>query len=155
MRSIGCWRSRSLPLWLPVLLGALLAVLAVPHGYAQPAQTAAPPASPNAANSPLTVLTTSYVRPGCEARFEAALRDTLKEDSTIAGHPSIEFLRPDNPNNQAYTVIARFDRPGDYLQWLDSPQRAAFIKRMTPMIDGPPQYRTRSHPPLSRHNALI
>ena len=98
----------------PLALSAfcLLAVPAAGAPHAQPAEGAAP--APRIADAPLTVAVTRYVRPGCEVRFEALIRETFQSGDLLAGRISTEFLPPAEPNSHAYTVIYRFNGTAQY-----------------------------------------
>jgi antibiotic biosynthesis monooxygenase (ABM) superfamily enzyme len=115
-----------------------LAVAAAGDVQAQPARPE------GAADAPLTVVVTRYVRPGCEARFEALLHDTFQDGDPVAGRLRAEFLRPAEPDSHAYTVIYRFDRLSEYAEWLKSPERTVWLDRSAPLIDGPPQFQYRT-----------
>ena len=115
------------------------------HLHAEPADRTAPSApAGGAVASPVTVVATHYVKPGCGAAFEALIDETFAHSSTIAGNPSADIVRPGEPNSHAYIVIIKFDRTSDYRHWLESPERTAFYDRAVQLVDGPPQPQLRS-----------
>lgn len=143
MRPGSAQRRAAWAVWLAVSAGGPLALPA--SGHAESVGVAAPSVhAGGVAESPLTVVVTRNVRPGCEARFEALIHDTFQSGDPVAGRISTEFLRPAEPNSHAYTVIYRFDRVSQYGQWLQSPERAVWLDRSAQLVDGPPQFQYRS-----------
>jgi hypothetical protein len=132
-------------LWLALSAGGLLTVTAPGHLHAEPAASAAPSApTGGAAESPVTVVATHYVKPGCKTAFETLINETFEHNRGIAGDPSAAIVQPSQPNSRAYTVIVRFNRTTDYRRWLDSPERAVFFDRVEQLADGPPNPQLRS-----------
>jgi len=58
----------------------------------------------------LTVVVTRVIKPGCEAAFEAAMKEFIAIAWTFPGHLGMQMLRPAGSDTRGeYTVIARFD----------------------------------------------
>lgn len=129
--------------WLALAAAIVLAAAGPLH--AEPAGgPAAPVRAGSSGDSPITFVVTRYIRPGCEARFEALIHDQFRDGVKVPGNPTAEFLRPPEPDSHAYTTIFRFDRVADYRQWLESPERQEWLARSAPLSDGPPQFQYRS-----------
>ncbi len=110
MQAGSAHRCAAWAMWLAVSAGGLLVGPTAGH-----AETAAPSVHAGVGrDSPLTVAVTRQVRPGCEARFEALIRETFQDGDPVAGRISAEFLPPSEPNSHAYTVIYRFNGTGQY-----------------------------------------
>ena len=108
--------------WLALPVAGMIAVAAAGHLHAEPADSATRPVgSASSGASPITFVVTRYIRPGCEARFEALIHDLFRHDLNIPGSPTADFLRPPEPGSHAYTTIIRFDSVSDYRAWLESP----------------------------------
>lgn len=131
--------------WLALSACGLVALAAAGHVHAEQAASTIPSAgSASGVNLPITFIVTRYVKPGCEARFEAMIDDLFRNGMKIPGNPTAEFLRPPEPGSHAYTTIIRFDRVSDYRQWLASPQRQEWLARAEPLSEGAPQIQERS-----------
>jgi antibiotic biosynthesis monooxygenase (ABM) superfamily enzyme len=57
---------------------------------------------------PLTVVVRRRVRPGFEARFEAAMQEFIRFALSSPGHLGIYVLRPEPGGPHEYTVVDRF-----------------------------------------------
>ncbi len=131
--------------WLALPVAGIIAVAAAGQLHAEPADGATPSGVAGSSDgSPITFVVTRYIRPGCEARFEALIHDLFSHDIKIPGGPTAEFLRPPEPDSHAYTTIIRFDRVSDYREWLESPERREWLDRSAPLSEGPPQFQERS-----------
>ena len=131
--------------WLALSVAGMIAVAAAGPLHAEPADGAVPPVvTGSSVASPVTFVVTRYIRPGCEARYEALIHDLFRHNIEIPGNPTADFLRPPEPTSHAYTTIIRFDRVSDYRDWLESPQRQEWLARSAPFSDGPPQFQARS-----------
>ncbi len=121
----------------------MIALVAAGQLHAEPADGTVPPAG-TGANAPVAFVVTRYIRPGCEARFEALTHELFPKGTRIPGNPTADFVRPPEPTSHAYTTIIRFDHVSDYQHWLESPERQDWLARSAPLSEGPPQYQTRS-----------
>ena len=131
--------------WLALPVAGMIVVAAAGPLHAEPADSAPrPAASGNNGELPITFVVTRYIRPGCEARFEALIHDLFRHDLKIPGNPTADFLRPPEPGSHAYTTIIRFDRVSDYREWLESPGRQEWLARSAPLSEGPPEFQERS-----------
>ena len=108
--------------------------------HAEPAGSVAPSVPTGAApESPVTVVATHYVKPGCGAAFEALIDDTFVQSRAVVGDASVAIVRPSQPSSNTYTIIINFDRNSDYRRWLDLPQRTVFVDRLEQIVNGPPE----------------
>ena len=84
---------------------------------------------------PVTLVVRRRVRPGQEEAFESlvsGISDTLLR---WPGHLGTGVVRP-VPGQHEYTMVVRFDDTANAASWEDSPERAEWLQRMAPLLDG-------------------
>lgn len=143
MRSafIGKFITRGSALVVGLALALLVTVAAPPSG----AQAQAPPSvQAGAGDGPVTVVVTRFVKRGCEAAFEEAWRQMLPVRAAFPGHLGSDILQPSGPFDSAYHMLFRFDSVSHYRAWERSPERAAWLPRLTALTSGEPRYQYES-----------
>ncbi len=93
-----------------------------------------------AADPPITVVVTRYVKRGCEVRFEKLWRDMVPVRNAFPGHLGSDFIVPVSPGDSSYHMLYRFDNASHYQAWVQSPERAAWLHQLDEMTLGAPQY---------------
>jgi antibiotic biosynthesis monooxygenase (ABM) superfamily enzyme len=85
----------------------------------------------------VTTTITRRVKPGHEPFYESFLEGIIAAASRIPGYQGVEVFRPESAAVGEYRVVYRFDS-GEHLRaWLDSDERAAWLERAEPHVDGP------------------
>ncbi|MCW3098253.1 MAG: hypothetical protein JWL77_3871, partial [Chthonomonadaceae bacterium] len=77
-------------------------------------------ALPSDTDPPVTVYISRQVRPGCEARFEAIMRDVLRAAQNWPGHMGASVFRPTDARHPEYRVVFKFDRMSTLQAWEES-----------------------------------
>jgi uncharacterized protein len=86
---------------------------------------------------PVTTTVTRRVKPGHEEAYEDFLIGINHAASRFPGHLGVEVFRPTDARHGEYRVVYRFDSPSHLLNWLDSGERAAWLRRADPHVAGP------------------
>jgi uncharacterized protein len=76
------------------------------------------------------------IKPGCEAAFEAAMREFAAICSAWPGHQELRFLK-DNSNPGAYTVVTSYVDEASRRAFTSSPVYQEWMERLAPLSDGP------------------
>jgi antibiotic biosynthesis monooxygenase (ABM) superfamily enzyme len=84
---------------------------------------------------PVNLLVRRRIRPGREAEYEALLTEATARLAGLPGHRGTGVIRP-APGEREYTLLARFDNLASAAGWELSPERAAWLARVDPLIDG-------------------
>lgn len=84
---------------------------------------------------PVNLIVRRRIRPGREAEFEALLAEAIARLSRLPGHRGTGVIRP-TPGEREYTLLARFDTVTSAANWELSPERAEWLSRVEPLIDG-------------------
>lgn len=81
----------------------------------------------------VTLVITHRLAPGQEAAYEAWLKRIMPEAANFTGHLGVNVIRPSG-NEQAYTVLVRFDNLDNLSQWVNSPLRKRYIEEVSPLL---------------------
>ena len=100
-----------------------------------PARTGFAPSLDN--DPPVTVYISRQVRPGCEARFEAVMRELLRAACDAPGHMGASVFRPTDAAHPEYRVVFKFDRMSTLQAWEESAERRAYLERMEDLLVAP------------------
>ena len=87
---------------------------------------------------PVTTTVTQRVIPGHEAAYEQFLEGIIGAASQSPGYLGTDVFRPDGDGGE-YRVIYRFERSEELRRWLDSSERADWLRQAEPHVDGPMQ----------------
>lgn len=101
-------------------------------GLATPVEIAEPP--PTSAEHGATAVITHRVAPQHQRAYDAWLSDIGAVCRAWPGHLDWQIVRPIPELTETYTVVIRFDTREHLQGWLESPERAAFIDRVRPML---------------------
>src|SRR5262245_16282302 len=85
---------------------------------------------------PVTATVTRRVKPGHEAAYEEFLAGIGGAARAFPGYLGEEVFRPAGAGWE-YQMVYRFDSPAHLRAWLDSAERAAWLKRAEPHVAGP------------------
>ncbi len=86
---------------------------------------------------PVTVYISRQVRPGCESRFEAVMRELLRAVQDAPGHMGASVFRPVDAKHPEYRVVFKFDRMSALQAWEDSAERHACLEQMEDLLVAP------------------
>ncbi len=86
---------------------------------------------------PVTVYISRKVRPGCEARFEAVMRELLHAAQDAPGYMGASVFRPVDAKHPEYRVVFKFDRMRTLQAWEESPERHAYLALMEDLLVAP------------------
>jgi antibiotic biosynthesis monooxygenase (ABM) superfamily enzyme len=91
---------------------------------------------------PVTVTVARRVKPGMEAEYEAWIREVIQAVNHFAGHLGMHVLRPPMDANgkplrqpAEYVLIFKFDSWEHLKAWEFSPERAAWLEKMRPLVE--------------------
>ena len=90
----------------------------------------------------VTWVITHQVRPDQREGFEEWVSGIAADASEYEGSQGLTVLRPSEPTDTEYVVIARFATYEDLKRWEGSPERANWIARLEPLVAHAPTYRT-------------
>jgi uncharacterized protein len=85
---------------------------------------------------PVTVSIARRVRPGREADYEAWVSGVTNVVAGFPGYQGASVLRPAAATDDAYVVIYRFGSYGQCQAWERSAERAEWIGRLGPLVEG-------------------
>ncbi|AWT36540.1 antibiotic biosynthesis monooxygenase [Deinococcus arenae] len=85
-------------------------------------------------SDPVSLVVRRRIRPGQEAAYEALLAEANALLARLPGHRGTGVIRP-APGEQEYTLLARFDTLTSAAAWELSPERAAWLERIAPLVD--------------------
>lgn len=74
------------------------------------------------------------VRPGREADFEEWLHGLIEVALGFAGHQGVSVIRPEPGGPGDYVIVFSFDSDEHLAAWMDSPERAALVAKVEPMM---------------------
>ncbi|WP_413502903.1 antibiotic biosynthesis monooxygenase [Serratia proteamaculans] len=81
----------------------------------------------------VTLVITHRLAPGQEPAYEAWLKRIMPEAANFPGHLGVNVIRPTG-NEQAYTVLVRFDNLDNLYLWINSPLRKSYIAEVSPLL---------------------
>jgi len=92
---------------------------------------------------PIHVAITRRVRPGCEAEFQAALRDFFHSSFARSGVIGATLLvPPPDSNSREYGVLRTFSDEAERDEFYASPLFQAWERQARQLTEGEPEYRT-------------
>jgi antibiotic biosynthesis monooxygenase (ABM) superfamily enzyme len=77
----------------------------------------------------MTATVTRRIEPGHEAAYEEFLADISRTAKGFHGYLGEEVFRPASGEGGEYQIVYRFDSTAHLRRWLDSNERAAWLKR--------------------------
>ena len=89
---------------------------------------------PRLGADPVTVTVERAVVPGREAEFEAWATDVQTSLATFPGFLGAGVLRPAPDGERRYQIVFRFTDPVSLRRWERSPERAACLERLEPLV---------------------
>ena len=81
----------------------------------------------------VTLVITHRLAPGNEQAYEAWLNRIMPDAAGFTGHLGVNVIRPAG-DEQAYTVLVRFDNLDNLYRWIHSPLRKQYIEEVTPLL---------------------
>ncbi|HGM5269096.1 TPA: antibiotic biosynthesis monooxygenase [Serratia marcescens] len=81
----------------------------------------------------VTLVITHRLAPGNEQSYEAWLNRIMPDAAGFPGHLGVNVIRPSG-DEQAYTVLVRFDNLDNLYRWIHSPLRKQYIEEVTPLL---------------------
>ena len=78
----------------------------------------------------VTLVITHRLAPGNEQAYEARLNHIMPDAAGFTGHLGVNVIRPAG-DEQAYTVLVRFDNLDNLYRWIHSPLRKQYIEEVT------------------------
>ncbi|MEM7760616.1 MAG: hypothetical protein AAF298_21160 [Cyanobacteria bacterium P01_A01_bin.40] len=78
---------------------------------------------------PVTVVISRRVKPGCNKAFEKFISGITASAMTFDGHLGTNVFRPNNPKNNEYKIIFKFDRASNLKIWEESECRRQWLAR--------------------------
>lgn len=85
------------------------------------------------AESGVTLVIEHCLADGAAPRYEAWLDEIIPVAKRFAGHQGIDIVRPAE-GQRRYTLVLRFATADKLRAWLDSPERAALVARIAPLL---------------------
>ncbi len=79
-------------------------------------------------------------KPGCAPAYEALIAAMFAEARAFPGYQAAELIPPATPGGE-YQIVQRFATTADLERWNDSPERAAWMERLSAVAEGEPEYR--------------
>ncbi|MEM8674278.1 MAG: hypothetical protein AAGF83_10450 [Cyanobacteria bacterium P01_G01_bin.67] len=78
---------------------------------------------------PVTVVISRRVKPRCNKAFEKFISGITASAMTFEGHLGTNVFRPNNPKNNEYKIIFKFDRASNLKIWEESECRRQWLAR--------------------------
>jgi len=94
--------------------------------------------SGNTQDSPVTVVISRRVKPGCEAKFEAFLAGVTTTCGQFPGYLGSSIFRPASADDPEYRVAFKFDRLSNLRRWESSEERQTWFAQAAELTDRPP-----------------
>lgn len=85
------------------------------------------------ARSGVTLVIEHCLVAGAAPRYEAWLAEIIPAARRFDGHQGVDIVRP-GPDRHRYTLVLRFATSDQLRAWLASPERAALIARIEPLL---------------------
>ena len=79
-------------------------------------------------------------KPGCGPAYEALVRAMFDDARRYPGYITAELIPPATPAGE-YQIIQRFATAADLERWNNSPERAAWLEKLSHVGEGEPEYR--------------
>ncbi|MEA5564367.1 antibiotic biosynthesis monooxygenase [Anabaena sp. UHCC 0399] len=87
----------------------------------------------------ITVVISQVVKPGCEAAYEAWLKDITTVARTYVGHLGTNIIRPQAGVRPEYVIIFRFDGYENLKTWMTSRDREYWLTQSATLIESDPE----------------
>ena len=87
-------------------------------------------------DQPVTISVSRKVAPGKEQAYEEWIRGISQVSAKYTGHLGVNVLRPSDATNGEYVIIYRFDTYENACKWERSKERAEWIERLGPLVQG-------------------
>jgi antibiotic biosynthesis monooxygenase (ABM) superfamily enzyme len=97
---------------------------------------------PRLGADPVTVTVERAIVAGREAEFEAWATEIQASLATFPGFLGAGVLRPAPSGDRRYQIVFRFTDPVSLRRWERSPERAACLERLEPLVSGTRVQRT-------------
>ena len=82
----------------------------------------------------VTLVIKHRIKAGCEAPYEAWLRNIVSIAGQQEGHLGVDVIRGKSAGLDLYTCVLRFCSTESMQRWLDSPQRLELVNEAAPML---------------------
>lgn len=89
------------------------------------------------APSPVTVVVSRRVRKGCTEEFERLSAKMTETAAGFAGHLGAVLFRPFSSDDPEYRVAFKFDTEEHLEAWLNSEERASWLKSIEDLLEQP------------------
>lgn len=86
----------------------------------------------------MTVVIAQQVKPGCEAEYEAWVRDIISVARTYTGHLGTNVIRPQPGVRPEYVVIFRFESYENLKVWMTSCDREYWLTKAKSIVQSDP-----------------
>ncbi|MDR2462918.1 MAG: antibiotic biosynthesis monooxygenase [Verrucomicrobiales bacterium] len=90
---------------------------------------------------PVHVAIVRRIKPGCEAEFQAAVREFFRQSLTHSGILGASLLTPPNDDSREYGILRTFADRKERDLFYASPFFAEWEERVAPLTEGEPQRR--------------
>ncbi len=87
-------------------------------------------------NTPAILRTTAKVRPGHEDAFSGWQARHHEAIAKFPGFLSLDTMPPDATGSGEWTIVLNFQTPGQLWIWQKSPERAALVAEILPLLEG-------------------
>ncbi len=87
----------------------------------------------------VTVVITQLVKPGCEAAYEAWVKDITSVARTYIGHMGTNIIRPQLGVRNEYVIIFRFDGYENLKTWMKSRDREYWVTQAQSLVESDPE----------------
>jgi antibiotic biosynthesis monooxygenase (ABM) superfamily enzyme len=83
---------------------------------------------------PVTAVASRRVKPGREGEFEEWVGGILGAASAFPGYLGCEVLRPNDPQDDEYRMVFRFDHASNLKRWEGSDERREWLEKARPLL---------------------
>jgi Uncharacterized protein conserved in bacteria len=95
-------------------------------------------------DEPITVVRVHYVKPGCEAQFEAELKKYMAAFTAIPANLGITIFRPGPYHDGVYRIVYKFASQAELDRWHLTPSYLAWSSTEKTLTIAPPRTETLS-----------
>lgn len=93
-------------------------------------------------NKPIHIAITRRIKPGCEAEFQAALKEFFKTSFAHAGvHGASMLVPPPGSLSPEFGILRTFANERECEDFYAAPMFKAWEERIRPLVEGEPVYR--------------
>jgi hypothetical protein len=90
--------------------------------------------------SPITVVVSQLVKPGCEEEYERWIQGIAEEAERFHGYLGINILKPQKGIRPEYVLIFKFDGYRNLKNWIDSDNHKQWLEKSNQLIQAAPSY---------------